>query len=138
MGEKINFIQIIARDMFVKNRRRQNKIEAYGVFDEDGLIQKSFDLAKNAIKSSYFNYMKNLLKSIFVHNINLKAFLNANIFIFYKIKSVIYEQKKDLEKVRNSFENEFLDIINLFLINDEIPDNTKRNKILIQEYFNCF
>ena len=82
--------------------------------------------------------MKILLKSIYVHNINLKAFLNANIFIFFKIKSVIYEQKYDQEKVRNSFENEFLDIIHLFLIDEEIPEYTKKNKILIKEYFNCF
>ena len=138
MGEKINFIQIIARDMFVKTKRRQNKIEAFGVFDKDGLIEKSFSLAKNALKSSYFNYMKNLLKNIYVHNININAFLNANTFIFHKIKSVVFEHKRDLETVRNSFENEFLDIINLFLIDEEIPENTNRNRILIREYFNCF
>ena len=66
MGEDINFIQIIARDIELKTKRKKNNvIEAFGVFDEDGLIQKSFEFAKNAIKSSYFNYMKNLLKNIF-------------------------------------------------------------------------
>ena len=141
MGEDINFIQIIARDMEVKTKnkkRKPNIIEAFGVFDEDGLIKKSFDFAKNAIKSSYFNYMKNLLKNIFVHVINFKAYLNANLFIYEKIRSVIYEEKKTLSEVRNSFEKEFLDIINLFLIDEEIPDYTNKNKILIKEYFNCF
>ena len=141
MGENINFIQIIARDMEVKTKNKKKKrniIEAFGVFDEDGLIEKSFNLAKNAIKSSYFNYMKNLLKDIYVNIINLRAYLKANIFIFTKIESVIYKEKKSLEEVRNGFEKEFLDIINLFLIDKEIPENTKKNKILIKEFFNCF
>lgn len=82
--------------------------------------------------------MKILLKSIYVHNINLKAFLNANIFIFFKIKSVIYEQKYDQEKVRNSFENEFLDIIHLFLIDEEIPEYTKKIRFLLKNILIVF
>ena len=65
MREDINFIQIIARDMELKTQRFKTNLPAFGVFDKDGLIQKSFEFAKNAIKSSYFNYMKNLLKNIF-------------------------------------------------------------------------
>lgn len=82
--------------------------------------------------------MKNLLKNIFVNLINLRAFLEANLFIVDKINKVIYEQKKSLEEVRNSFEDEFLEIIKLFLIDKEIPEYSKKNKILIKEYFNCF
>ena len=123
--------------MYVKTKRKTTKIEAYGIFDEDGLIQKSFDLAKNAIKSSYFNYMKNLLKNIFINNIKIKSYLKTNIFISYKIKSVIYSQNKSLEEIRNNFENEFLEINNI-LIDEEIPENTINNKILIKEFFNCF
>ena len=62
MEEKINFIRIIAREIEIKTKKTVIPIEAYGVFEEDGLIKISFDLAKKAIKSSYFNYMKNLLK----------------------------------------------------------------------------
>ena len=141
IGNDINFIQIIARDIEIKTKNKKKKpniIEAFGIFDEEGLIEKSFEFAKNAIKSSYFNYMKNLLKNIFVIDINIKAYLTANLFIFLKIKSVIYEKEKSLEEVRNSFEKEFLDIINLFLIDEEIPEHTNKNKILIKEYFNCF
>jgi hypothetical protein len=132
MGEQINFIQIIARDMYVKTKRKTTKIEAYGIFEEDGLIQKSFDLAKNAIKSSYFNYMKNLLKNIFVNNIKMQSYLKTNLLICTKIKSVIHEKNKSLEEIRNNFENEFLDTINNFLIDKEIPDNTIKNKNLIK------
>lgn len=138
MGEKINFTQIIARDMEVKTKKKKTKIEAYGLFEkEDGLIKQSFDLAKISIKSSYFNYMKNLLKNIFVNLINVKAYLSAHIFIADKIHQVI-KDKRPLEEVRNSFENEFLEIIKLFLIDKEIPEYTKKNRILIKEYFNCF
>ena len=141
MGNDINFIQIIARDIEIKIKNKNKKpniIEAFGIFDEERLIEKSFELAKNAIKSSYFNYMKNLLKTIFVSDINVKAYLTANIFILRKIKSVIYEKEKSLEEIRNTFEKEFLDIINLFLIDKEIPEHTAKNKILIKEFFGCF
>jgi len=121
MGENINFIQIIARDIFIKTKRKTTKLEAFGVFDEDGLIKKTFDLSRNAIKSSYFNYMKNLLKNIFVNNIKMQSYLKTNLLICTKIKSVIHEKNKSLEEIRNSFENEFLDIINNFLIDKENP-----------------
>ena len=138
MGEDINFIQIIARDMELKTQRFKTNLPAFGVFDKDGLIQKSFEFAKNAIKSSYFNYMKNLLKNIFVEAINLKAFFKAHFYIYMKIEDVIYNNKKPLEEVRNSFENDFIEIINEFLIDKEIPEYTKKNRTLIKEYFNCF
>ena len=140
IGEDIIFIEIIARDIEIKtkNKRKKNNIEAFGVFDEDGLIQQSFDFAKKAIKSSYFNYMKNLLKNIFVEAINLKAFIKANLFISLKIEDVIYKNKKPLEEVRNNFENEFLEIIKEFLIDKEIPEYREKNKALIKQYFNCF
>jgi len=47
--------------------------------------------------------MKNLLKNIFISNINLKANLNANSFIIGKIKSIIYDKKESLEEIRNIF-----------------------------------
>ena len=141
MGKDIKFVQIIARDIKIggKNKNRPPSIiPAFGVFEkEDGLIKISFDSARNAIKSSYFNYMKILLKSIFVHSINIKAFLEANNFISSKINNVIYE-KKSLEEVRNSFENDFLEIFNLFLIDKEISDYKEKNRILIKEFFNSF
>ena len=141
MGKDIKFVQIIARDIKIggKNKNRPPSIiPAFGVFEkEDGLIKISFDSARNAIKSSYFNYMKILLKSIFVHSINIKAFLEANNFISSKINNVIYE-KKPLEEVRNSFENDFLEIFNLFLIDKEISDYKEKNRILIKEFFNSF
>ena len=121
MGENINFIKIIARDIFIKNKRKTTILEAFGVFDDDGLIKKTFDLSRNAIKSSYFNYMKNLLKNIFVNNIKMQSYLKTNLLICTKIKSVIHEKNKSLEEIRNSFENEFLDIINNFLIDKENP-----------------
>ena len=84
-----------------------NEIKIYSIlvyiFEEDGLIKQSFDLAKKAIKYSYFNYMKNLLKNIFISNINLKANLNAYSFIIGKIKSIIYDKKESLEEIRNIF-----------------------------------
>ena len=138
MREDINFIQIIARDMEIKIQKFKTNVPAFGVFDENGLIQKSFEFAKNAIKSSYFNYMKNLLKNIFVEAINLKAFFKAHFYIYIKIEDLIYNNKKPLEEVRNSFENDFLEIINQFLIDKEIPEYTKKNRTLIKEYFNCF
>ena len=142
MEEDINFIQIIARDIIIKSKNKNKKKptveEAFGVFGEDGLIEKSFEFAKKAIKSSYFNYMKNLLKDIFVDNINLKAWIQSNMYIFYKINKVIIEKKRTLEEVRNSFEDDFLEIIKLFLVCKDIPEYTKKNRILIKEYFNSF
>lgn len=141
MGGDIKFIQIIARDIKIrgKNKNRPPSIQkAFGVFEkEEGLIKISFDSARNAIKSSYFNYMKNLLKSIFVHSINMKAFFETNNYISQKINDVIYSTKP-LEEVRNSFEKEFLEIFKLFLIDKEVPEFEKKNKILIKEYFNSF
>ena len=131
MEEKINFIPIIARNLEIKTKKGTSVIEAYGVFEEDGLIKHSFDLAKKAIKSSYFNYMKNLLKNIFFSNINLKANLNTNSFIIDKIKSLIYNEKKSLEEIKNNFQNDFLNIINLYLIDKEIHEFTLENKELI-------
>ena len=142
MGEDINFIQIIAKDIIIKSKNKNKKKptieEAFGVFGKDGLIEKSFEFAKNAIKSSFFNYMRNLLKDIFVNNINYKAWLHSNIYIFYKINKVIIEKKRTLEEVRNSFEDDFLETIKLFLVSKNIPEYTKKNKILIKEYFNSF
>ena len=82
--------------------------------------------------------MKNLLKNIFVEDINLKAFIKANLFISLKIEDVIYKNKKPLEEVRNNFESEFLEIIKEFLIDKEIPEYREKNKALIKQYFNCF
>ena len=141
MKEKINFKQIIARDIEIKTQNKKRKpmiVEAFGVFEEDGLIKMSFEYAKNAIKSSYFNYMKNLLKKVFVKDINYKVYLCAQNYIFSEIKWVIFEQEKSLEEVWNSFENIFLKIIKLFLIDEELPEYKKINKILIKKYFNCF
>ena len=138
MEEKINFIPIIARNMEIKTRKRTTLIEAYGVFEKDGLIKQSFDLAKKAIKSSYFNYMKNLLKNIFISDINLKANLNANSFIIDKIKSIIYDEKNSLEKIKNNFQNDFLKIISSYLIDEEVPEFTLENKEVITKFFNCF
>lgn len=59
MGKDIKFVQIIARDIKIggKNKNRPPSIiPAFGEFEkEDGLIKISFDSARNAIKSSYFN-----------------------------------------------------------------------------------
>ena len=110
MKEKINFKQIIARDIEIKTQNKKRKpmiAEAFGVFEEDGLIKMSFEYAKNAIKSSYFNYIRNLLKKIFVKDINYKVYLCAQNYIFSEIKWVIFEQEKSLEEVWNSFENIF-------------------------------
>ena len=138
MEEKITFISILARDMEMKTKKNSFKFEAYGVFEDDGLVKQSFDLAKKAIKSSYFNYMKNLLKNIFISKINLKADLKANSFIIDKIKSLIYKEQESLEKVRNNFQNDFLNIISLYLIDEEVPDFTLQNKEIITNFFNCF
>ena len=48
------------------------------------------------------------------------------------------QEKKSLEEVRNSFENDFLEIFNLFLIDKEISDYNEKNRILIKEFFNSF
>lgn len=137
--ENINFIPIISRDIEIKTGKSKTIIPSFGVFDEDdGLIQLSFKLAKNSLKSSYFNYMKNLLKSIYVNDINLKSYLNTNYFIVSKIKAVIYEREKTLEEIRNNFEKEFLDIIKLFLVDEEIPEYKEENSKLIKQFFNCF
>ena len=140
LGEKIIFVQVIARDMERKSKknRKQAPIKSFGLFEEnDGLIKISFDEAKKAIKSSYFNYMKNLLKKKFVNHINIRSFLEANLFIANKIDKILYD-KRTLEEVRNSFEKEFLEITKLFLIDKEIPEFTNENKKIIREYFNCF
>ena len=140
LGEEIIFTQVIARDMERKSKknRKQDPIKSFGLFEEnDGLIKISFDEAKKAIKSSYFNYMKNLLKKKFVNHINIRSFLEANLFIANKIDKILYD-KRTLEEVRNSFENEFLEITKLFLIDKEIPEFTNENKKIIREYFNCF
>ena len=136
--EKINFIPIIARNMEIKIKKKVIPIEAYGVFEEDGLIKQSFDLAKKAIKSSYFNYMKNLLKNIIFSDVKLKANLNANSFIIDKIQSIIYNEKESLEIVRNNFQDVFLNIISSYLIDEEVPEFTLENKELISKFFNCF
>jgi len=142
IGEKINFKQIIARDIEIKTENKKRKpmiVEAYGVFEEeDGLIQMSFEHAKNAIKSSYFNYVKNLLKTIFVRDINYTVYLCAQNYIYFEIKWVIFEQEKSLEELRNSFENIFVKLIKLFLIDEEPPQFNEYNKKLIKKYFNCF
>ncbi len=138
MGENINFIQIIARDITIKSRNSKcHNYESFGVFGKDELIEKSFNLAKLSIKSSYFNYMRNTLKEIFVVNINLNAWMKASDFIAKKIKEVIYE-KRSLEELRISFENDFLEIIKFFLISEEIPEYTEKNKTLIKQFFDCF
>ena len=136
--EKINFIPIIARNMEIKIKKKVIPIEAYGVFEEDGLIKQSFDLAKKAIKSSYFNYMKNSLKNIIFSDIKLKANLTANSFIIDKIQSIIYNEKESLEIVRNNFQDVFLNIISKYLIDEEVPEFTLENKELISKFFNCF
>ena len=138
MEEKINFIPIIAREIEIKTKKKAIPIEAYGVFEEDGLIKISFDLAKKAIKSSYFNYMKNLLKNIVISNIHIKANINANSFIIDKIKSTIYNRKESLEEIRNNFQNDFLDTICKYLIDEEVPEFALENKELIKKFFNCF
>ena len=138
IGEKtINFIQIITRDIEVI-RKKKSIISSFGVFEEDGLINLSFNLAKNSLKSSYFNYMKNLLKSKCIYDMNLKAYLDTNEYMTSKIKAVIYEKDKKLKDIRNDFEKEFLEIIKLFLIDEQIPEYTEENKNLIKQYFNCF
>ena len=140
LGEQIIFIPVIARDMERKSKRnkKQDSIKAFGLFEEeDGLIKVSFNEAKKAIKSSYFNHMKTLLKAKFVNHINIRSFLEANLFIANKIDKILYD-KRSLEEVRNSFENEFLEIIKLFLIDKEIPEYINENKKLIRDYFNCF
>ena len=140
LGEKIIFIPVIAREIERKSKKnkKQAPIKAFGLFEEeDGLIKVSFDEAKKAIKSSYFNHMKTLLKTKFVNHINIRSFLEANLFIANKIDKILYD-KRALEEVRNSFENEFLEIIKLFLIDKEIPEYIEENKKLIKEYFNCF
>lgn len=136
--EKINFIPIIARNMEIKIKKNVIPIEAYGVFEEDGLIKQSFDLAKKAIKSSYFNYMKNLLKNVIFSDVKLKANLKANSFIIDKIQSIIYNEKESLEIVRNNFQDVFLNIISKYLIDEEVPEFTLENKELISKFFNCF
>ena len=138
MEEKINFIPIIAREIEIKTKKKAIPIEAYGVFEEDGLIKISFDLAKKAIKSSYFNYMKNLLKNIVISNIHIKANINANSFIIDKIKSTIYNRKESLEEIRNNFQNDFLNTISKYLIDEEVPEFALENKELIKKFFNCF
>ena len=82
--------------------------------------------------------MKNLLKEIYVYNINLKAWIKASEYISDKIKKVIFERNQSLEEVRLRFEKIFLEIINFFLICDEIPEYTDKNKEVIKEYFNSF
>jgi hypothetical protein len=136
--DNINFIQIIARDIEIIRRKNKMIIPSYGIFEDDGLIQLSFKLAKNLIKSSFFNYMKNLLKCKCIYEINLKAYLKMNTYIASKIKAVIFEKEKALEDIRNSFEKEFLEIIKLFLIDEQIPEYIEENKNLINQYFNCF
>ena len=136
--DNINFIQIIARDIEIIRRKNKMIIPSYGIFEDDGLIQLSFKLAKNSIKSSFFNYMKNLLKCKCIYEINLKTYLNTNIYMASKIKAVIYEKEKSLEDIRNNFEKEFLEIIKLFLIDEQIPEYIEENKNLINQYFNCF
>ena len=140
MQEDINYIQIIARNIITRTRRNNNSqiYESFGVFGKDGLIDISFKKAKLSIKSSYFNYMKNLLKEIYVYNINLKAWIKASEYISDKIKKVIFERNQSLEEVRLRFEKIFLEIINFFLICDEIPEYTDKNKEVIKEYFNSF
>ena len=96
LGEKIIFVQVIARDMERKSKknRKQDPIKSFGLFEEnDGLIKISFDEAKKAIKSSYFNYMKNLLKKKFVNHINIRSFLEANLFIANKIDKILYDKR---------------------------------------------
>ena len=142
LGEQIIFIPVIARDIERKSKRnkKQESIKAFGLFEEEeenGLIKVSFDEAKKTIKSSYFNHMKTLLKTKFVNHINIRSSLEANLFITNKIDKILYD-KRSLEEVRNSFENEFLEIIKLFLIDKEIPEYINENKKLIRDYFNCF
>lgn len=140
MEEDINFIQIIARDIITRTRRNNKPHinEHFGVFGKGELIDMSFNFAKLAIKSSYFNYMKNYLKEMYVFNINYNAWMKASEFILNKIKNIIYERKQTLEEVRLKFEKYFLEIINFFLISEEIPEYTEKNKIIIKEYFNSF
>ena len=94
--EDVNFIQIIARDIETRTKRNNKThiYEHFGVFGKGELIDMSFKFAKLAIKSSYFNYMKNFLKQIYVYNIHLNAWMKASEYILEKIKNVIYERKQ--------------------------------------------
>ena len=48
--------------------------------------------------------MKNLLYCKCIYEINLKTYLNTNIYMASKIKVVIYEKEKALEDIRNDFQ----------------------------------
>ena len=82
--------------------------------------------------------MKNLLKNIVMSNIHIKANINANSFIIDKIKSTIYNRKESLEEIRNNFQNDFLNTIYKYLIDEEVPEFALENKELIKKFFNCF
>ena len=107
MKETINFKQIIARDIEIKTQNKKRKpmiAEAFGVFEEDGLIKMSFEYAKNALKSyedipvNQGFYNQNLLRA-------KKLYLTE----YDRIKQQINKRREDYEfqKVLSNYYNDF-------------------------------